>query len=116
MLLNAHLYMVKVSQVNEREIYKICLEYWVRLVAGLYEELQNIQMGLPAGGESALLMGLSLSGGTAVNGGNGVGLRKAIYSDVLSNLRLVVVERMVKPEEVRVFSLLTLSLLAPTQS
>jgi hypothetical protein len=29
-------------------------------------------------------------------------LRKNIYSDVLSNLRLVVIEKMVKPEEVRI--------------
>ena len=32
---------------------------------------------------------------------NGMNLRKSIYSDVLSNLRLVVIEKMVKPEEVR---------------
>ena len=36
---------------------------------------------------------------------NGVPLRKGIYSDILSNLRLVTIEKMVKPEEVsmRVF-------------
>ena len=33
-------------------------------------------------------------------GGNGLSLRKNIYADVLSNLRLVMVGRMVKPEEV----------------
>lgn len=95
-LLNAHLYMVKVSQVDEREIFKICLEYWLRLVAELYEEIQSLPIG-----ESGLLMGLSLGGsGGAQNMLNGMALRKNIYSDVLSNLRLVVIERMVKPEEV----------------
>ncbi|KAF8188381.1 CRM1 C terminal-domain-containing protein [Pholiota molesta] len=85
-LLNAHLYMVKVSQVDEREIFKICLEYWLKL--------------LPIG-DSGLLMGLSLGGTNgAQNMLNGMSLRKNIYSDVLSNLRLVVIERMVKPEEV----------------
>jgi exportin-1 len=93
-LLNAHLYMVKVSQVDEREIFKICLEYWLKLVAELYDEIQS----LPIGGESGLLMGLSLGNGS--NMLNGMNLRKNIYSDVLSNLRLVVIERMVKPEEV----------------
>lgn len=98
-LLNAHLYMVKVSQVDEREIFKICLEYWLRLVAELYEEIQSLPIG-----ESGLLMGLSLGGtGGAHNMLNGMALRKNIYSDVLSNLRLVVIERMVKPEEVRLF-------------
>jgi len=32
---------------------------------------------------------------------NGVPLRKNIYADILSNLRLVMIEKMVKPEEVR---------------
>ncbi|KAF4615334.1 hypothetical protein D9613_003249 [Agrocybe pediades] len=93
-LLNAHLYMVKVSQVDEREIFKICLEYWIKLVAELYEEIQSLPIG-----DSGLLMGLSL-GGSGANMLNGMPLRKNIYSDVLSNLRLVVIERMVKPEEV----------------
>jgi exportin-1 len=33
-------------------------------------------------------------------GMNGVPLRKNTYSDILSNLRLVMIEKMVKPEEV----------------
>lgn len=94
-LLNAHLYMVKISQVDEREIFKICLEYWLKLVAELYEEIQSQPMG-----ESGLLMNLSL-GGSGSGMLSGVSLRKNIYSDVLSNLRLVVIEKMVKPEEVR---------------
>ena len=96
-LLNAHLYMVKISQVDEREIFKICLEYWLKLVAELYDEIQSLPIG-----DSGLLMGLSLGSNGAHNMLNGVSLRKNIYSDVLSNLRLVVIEKMVKPEEVRV--------------
>lgn len=95
-LLNAHLYMVKVSQVDEREIFKICLEYWVKLVSELYDEMQSLPIG-----DSGLLMGLSLGTNGAANLLSGMPLRKNIYNDVLSNLRLVVVERMVKPEEVR---------------
>ena len=77
---------------------KICLEYWIKLVAELYDEIQSLPIG-----DSGLLMGLSLGGS---NGAmlNGVSLRKNIYSDVLSNLRLVVIEKMVKPEEVRPLS------------
>ena len=87
--------MVKVSQVDEREIFKICLEYWLKLVSELYEEIQSLPIG-----DSGLLMGLSL-GGSSQSMLNGMALRKNIYSDVLSNLRLVVIEKMVKPEEVR---------------
>jgi len=94
-LLNAHLYMVKISQVDEREIFKICVEYWLKLVAELYEEIQNLPIG-----ESGLLMGLNLGSTGAQNMLQGMPLRKNTYAEVLSNLRLVVIERMVKPEEV----------------
>jgi exportin-1 len=94
-LLNAHLYMVKVSQVDEREVFKICLEYWTKLVAGLYAEIQSLPIG-----ESGLLLGLNLGGTAGQNVLNGIPLRKDIYKDILSNLRLVTIEKMVKPEEV----------------
>ena len=97
-LLNAHLYMVKISQVDEREIFKICLEYWLGLVSKLYEE-GRLSDTVPSG---ITLGGLNL-GGSAMNAMSEVPLRSAIYSDVLSNLRLVVVEKMVKPEEVITF-------------
>jgi exportin-1 len=48
-------------------------------------------------------MSLNLLGSGNGNQGlgmNGVSLRKNIYSDILSNLRLVMIEKMVKPEEV----------------
>ena len=95
-LLNAHMYMVKISQVDEREVFKICLEYWVKLVSELYEELQSLPIG-----ESGMLMNLSLGNGPGESSLlAGMNLRKNIYAAVLSNLRLVVIERMVKPEEV----------------
>lgn len=90
LLVNAHMYMIKVSQVDEREIFKVCLEYWLKLVAELYEEIRSLPIG-----ESGLLMGLSLGPAT-----EGMPLRKTLYTDVLSNLRLIVIEHMVKPEEV----------------
>ncbi|GAA5997714.1 hypothetical protein JCM5350_008026 [Sporobolomyces pararoseus] len=100
-LLNAHLYLIKISQVEEREIFKICLEYWAKLVADLYDEMQKF----PMGGDLASnpLLNLSLAGGSAGFGGSGSSSqqgRRKIYTEVLSNLRLVMVERMAKPEEV----------------
>lgn len=87
--------MIKISQVEDKEIFKICLDYWSKLVADLYEEIQNLPIGEPA-----LLMGLNLGGPGANSMLSGFKLRKDAYVDVLSNLRLVVIERMVKPEEV----------------
>ncbi|KAJ7483576.1 CRM1 C terminal-domain-containing protein [Mycena latifolia] len=92
-VLNAHMYLVKISQVEEREVFKICLEYWARLVAELYDEVQA------AGGEAGLLVGLNLGDGAAAGGLAGP-LRKDMYASILSNLRLVIIGRMVKPEEV----------------
>jgi exportin-1 len=49
-------------------------------------------------------MNLNLSGFGGSSGSglgmNGVPLRKNTYADILSNLRLVMIEKMVKPEEV----------------
>ncbi|KAJ1026401.1 hypothetical protein NDA13_003782 [Ustilago tritici] len=92
-LLNAHMYLIKISQVPEREVFKICLEYWSKLVSELYEEQQSQPIA-----EMNPLLGLNL--GNGISNANSANLRKNIYTDILSNLRLVIIERMVKPEEV----------------
>ncbi|WWD19213.1 hypothetical protein CI109_103671 [Kwoniella shandongensis] len=101
LLINAHLYVIKISTVDDREVFKICLEYWAKLVAELYEEIQSLPMN-----DINPLMNLNLGGlGAGLTGAHGLGmngmpLRKNVYSDILSNLRLVMIEKMVKPEEV----------------
>ncbi|RMZ76206.1 hypothetical protein DV737_g4927, partial [Chaetothyriales sp. CBS 132003] len=67
-LLHGHFYLIKISLIDDREIFKICLEYWTKLVQEL--TLANYP------------------------------LRKHKYAQVLSNLRQVMVEKMVRPEEV----------------
>jgi exportin-1 len=72
------------------------------LVSDLYEETQlapimgdiNPLMALNLGGVSA---GMGL-GAVAPSGASGV--RKGVYAEILSQLRLVMISRMVKPEEV----------------
>ncbi|EJD46037.1 hypothetical protein AURDEDRAFT_113759 [Auricularia subglabra TFB-10046 SS5] len=96
-LLNGHQYLLKVSQVDEREIFKICLEYWNKLIGSLYEEIQSLPIG-----ESGLIMGLSLSDAAAQAMLSGTPLRKDVYAGILHELRTIVVEHMVKPEEVLV--------------
>ena len=100
-LLNAHSYLIKISQVPEREIFKICLEYWQKLVSELYDELQSLPVT-----EMNPLLGLNLGNGFGGHHGSSaaamaeMNLRKNLYAEILSNLRLVMIERMVKPEEV----------------
>ncbi|KAG0324890.1 Karyopherin transporter [Dissophora globulifera] len=92
-LLVAHQYLLKISQVDEREIFKICLEYWAKLVAELYEEIQQLPvMEMP-------LLNLGV-GGMMQSGAGNVALRKNFYTDILARLRVVMIEHMVKPEEV----------------
>ncbi|KAI0063955.1 Xpo1-domain-containing protein [Artomyces pyxidatus] len=78
---------VLLTRVDEREIFKICLEYWLKLAADLYDEIYGLLMSLSLGGTSGAQSTL-----------NGVSLRENIYSDVLSNLRLVAA-KIVKHEE-----------------
>lgn len=90
-LLNAHLYLIKISQVEEREVFKVCLEYWATLVSSLYEEAQTLPLDM------AGMLNLSLGGRS-----DSIGLRKNLYAEILSNLRIIIIGRMVKPEEVLV--------------
>ena len=93
-LLHGHFYLIRISQIEDREIFKICLEYWTFLVCGLYDEMQSIPIT-----DVNPLINLGVSG---LQNGNGdsYNLRKYKYQDVLSNLRQVMIEKMVRPEEV----------------
>ncbi|CAG8578666.1 1451_t:CDS:10, partial [Acaulospora morrowiae] len=94
-LLTAHYYLLRISQVEEREVFKVCLEYWTKLVAELYEETQHIHvLEIP----TLSLTGQISSPSALANTPS----RKNMYSDILSNLRVIMIDRMVKPEEVLV--------------
>lgn len=102
-MLSAHFYLVKISTIDEREVFKICLEYWSKLVAELYEEIQQLPIT-----DMNPLMTLNISAGLT-NGGAAhpnllanMPLRKHMYSEILSNLRVVMIEKMVRPEEVMI--------------
>jgi exportin-1 len=82
----AHLYLLKLSEVEEREIFKICLEYWIKLVSDLYHEN-------PFGS-------INSSSLSFTNSVSEVHWRKRFYAPILSQLRLVMINKMVKPEEV----------------
>ncbi|KAG7004814.1 exportin [Physcia stellaris] len=99
-LQHSHFYLIRISQIDDREIFKICLEYWTKLVQELYDEMQ----GLPITDINPLIsMGVSgLSNGGAPHPSvlANYPLRKHKYNEVLSNLRQVMIEKMVRPEEV----------------
>ncbi|EXJ54666.1 exportin-1 [Cladophialophora yegresii CBS 114405] len=99
-LLHGHFYLIKISLIDDREIFKICLEYWNKLVQELYEEMQQLPIT-----ELNPLVSMGVSG--LANGGAphpsslaNYPLRKHKYAQVLTSLRQVMVEKMVRPEEV----------------
>ncbi|KAI0060843.1 hypothetical protein BV25DRAFT_1917398 [Artomyces pyxidatus] len=96
-LIAGHAYLVKISRVDEREIFKICVEYWLKLLASLYEDMHN----LPAAGSASFAQPPLSGPGTQSTMHNG-SVRLKIYAEVLSELRLVVIAKMAKPEEVLV--------------
>eukprot|EP00039_Didymoeca_costata_P002024 m.57035 g.57035 ORF g.57035 m.57035 type:complete len:1053 (+) comp11077_c0_seq1:252-3410(+) len=67
-------YLVMVSHVESNEIFKICLDYWTHITANLFHD----------------------------NRGNMTAARRAMYGPVLDQVRLIMVMRMAKPEEVLV--------------
>ncbi|CAI2165301.1 1535_t:CDS:10 [Funneliformis geosporum] len=94
-LLKAHYYLLRISQVEEREVFKVCLEYWTKLVAELYEEIQQLPvLDMPL----LSLAGVSSPPSTLAN----IPLRKHMYNEILTTLRVIMIDRMVKPEEVLV--------------
>ncbi|CAD6447336.1 3cf91643-370b-4ea9-92d5-44012d85a9ba [Sclerotinia trifoliorum] len=99
-LTHGHFYLIRISQIEDREIFKICLEYWTRLVQELYDEQQSLPIG-----DVNPLVGMGVGGISNPGAPNpsllaNYPLRKHKYNEVLSNLRVVMIEKMVRPEEV----------------
>jgi exportin-1 len=123
-LLNSALeYLLKLSNLDDPEILKICLEFWQRFSHELFVQHATVSGGaaaahLPAldgdasGGLGKGMAGLALGGGGGGAAGGGAwaapgGLtaayveeRKLLHREVLSRAREVMIARMAKPEEV----------------
>lgn len=105
LLLNSHQFLIQLSKIEERELFKTTLDYWNNLVANLFQEVQRLPVN-----ELNPLMQLSM-GSHAINSNSGAlnpeflkrfPLKKHIYDDICSQLRWVIIENMVRPEEVLV--------------
>jgi exportin-1 len=99
-LTHAHFYLIRISQIDDREIFKICLEYWTKLVQELYEEMQSLPITDINPLVNMGVNGLSNAGAPNPSLLANYPLRKHKYNEVLSNLRTVMIEKMVRPEEV----------------
>ena len=95
-LLTGLTYMVRVSEVPDTEIFRICLEAWHMLAHDLYKSESQF------GGNGSLGPSrvLNLGGGLNNGNGNAMGGRKFMYGPVLTGARQVMIANMAKPEEV----------------
>lgn len=87
-VLLGHLMLLRLSKIDDREVFKVCLEYWTKLVSGLYAESPY-----PLAVDSLLLRGSPMGASQSPS-------RRARYGPVCSILRQVMIGAMVKPEEV----------------
>lgn len=86
-LLTGMYYLVRVSEVKETEIFRICLEAWHMLAEDLYRSEHPAQQQM----SSPLMI--------SSNGGNH-NSRRYLYAPVLNGVRQVMIANMAKPEEV----------------
>lgn len=91
-------YLIGISYVDDTEVFKVCLDYWNSLVLELFESHHNL--GSPAA--TAGMMGFQ---GPFVPGmvdglGSQILQRRQLYAGPMSKLRMLMICRMAKPEEV----------------
>eukprot|EP00580_Thalassiosira_gravida_P013796 CAMPEP_0201684068 /NCGR_PEP_ID=MMETSP0494-20130426/52443_1 /ASSEMBLY_ACC=CAM_ASM_000839 /TAXON_ID=420259 /ORGANISM="Thalassiosira gravida, Strain GMp14c1" /LENGTH=1085 /DNA_ID=CAMNT_0048167855 /DNA_START=79 /DNA_END=3336 /DNA_ORIENTATION=- len=83
-------YLVRVSEVDDVEIFRICLDAWHMLAQDLYQTENEFKRPGPM--TSVLNLGN--------NGGSTAASRKYMYGPVLTRVRQVMIAKMAKPEEV----------------
>lgn len=83
-LIKGMIYLVRVSEVKDTEIFRICLEAWHMLAEDLYKSDH----------QRTAMTGLNLNGSPHS--------RKFLYAPVLNGVRQVMIANMAKPEEVLV--------------
>ena len=88
LLFQALTYLVLISEVEETEIFKICLEYWNVLAADLYKEI-------PYSPINPLFFNIR-------NKSTEAHPRRAYFQPIISKVRRIMISRMMKPEEVLV--------------
>jgi exportin-1 len=89
-LMQGFTYLVKISEVDDEQVFKICLDYYHLVTQDLY---QSECQGITQGRKSIL----NLGGGFGQPAQMG---RKNLYSRALTRVRLVMIQKMVRPEEV----------------
>ncbi|GMR57997.1 hypothetical protein PMAYCL1PPCAC_28192, partial [Pristionchus mayeri] len=91
--------LLQISEVEETEIFKICLDYWNWLTSELFRACP-----FPAAGGMSMggFLGMGFGSPSLPPAGTPEERRKQLYAQSLSRLRQIMICRMAKPEEVLV--------------
>lgn len=95
-LMSGMFYLVRVSEVKDTEIFRICLEAWFMLAEDLYKAEHSSSPSFYDSASTSRVLNLNGSG----NGATSSSSRKFVYSPVLTGVRQVMIANMAKPEEV----------------
>ncbi|CAN1269134.1 Protein EXPORTIN 1A [Linum perenne] len=92
-------YLINISYVDETEVFKVCLDYWNSLVLELFEAHHNLD------NPAANMIGMQkfqmpLLHGLMDGMGSQMTQRRQLYTGTMSKLRMLMICRMAKPEEV----------------
>ncbi|XP_059667384.1 protein EXPORTIN 1A isoform X2 [Cornus florida] len=91
-------YLTNISYVDDTEVFKVCLDYWNSLVLELFEAHHNVEN--PAVAANMMGLQVPLLSGMVDGLGSQILQRRQLYSGPMSKLRLLMICRMAKPEEV----------------
>ena len=98
-------YMIRISEVDDEQVFKICLDFWHQFTKDLIDEWKQ-------SASSGSLQSISFSGASSMaitsmnNPSNGNGsannlrLKHVVYDGILHSLRIICIDRMAMPEEV----------------
>jgi len=96
-LITGLFYLVRVSEVPDTEIFRICLESWHMLAQDLYQGESRYHSARGGSGTTNSVLNLGGSNGSSVAPAAN---RKYMYGPVLTGARQAIISNMAKPEEV----------------
>ncbi|KAL2556439.1 Protein EXPORTIN 1A [Forsythia ovata] len=91
-------YLINISYVDDTEVFKVCLDYWNSLVLELFEAHHNLDN--PAAAANMMGLQMSMFPGMVDGLGSQIMQRRQLFAVPMSKLRLLMICRMAKPEEV----------------
>ncbi|GLJ31785.1 hypothetical protein SUGI_0639370 [Cryptomeria japonica] len=91
-------YLIGISYVDDTEVFKVCLDYWNAIVLELFEA--HNASDNPAATVNALGLQIPLLSGMVDGLGSQLIQRRQLYAQPMSKLRMLMICRMAKPEEV----------------